>query len=184
MFSDRNDSIHPRANASSGFSLVELLVVIAIIGILSSLATVAVFQARDKAKLARAKGDVRQLVTAIQLLSADTGKWPNGCPVEAVSNPEINLTSAQAGIVATPTVGNQGGGCTWTAGDIGRWGGPYMQIVEDPWGNNYYFDPDFTGYANCGSETTQAEAPVVLSFGPNGAGLNDYDCDDIWAVLR
>lgn len=169
-----------------GFTLIELLVVIAIIGVLSTLAVVAVMQARDKAKDARAKGDVKQLATAIALLAADTGKWPNGCPQEAVSNPELYLNAAQAGIAAVPSVGDQGGGCTWAAEDIARWSGPYMQAssLDDPWGHNYYFDPDYRSYENCAGQTAGAEAPAVVSFGPNGAGPNAYDCDDIFYVLR
>jgi prepilin-type N-terminal cleavage/methylation domain-containing protein len=171
---------------NKGFTLIELLVVIAIIGVLSTLAVVAVMQARDKAKDARARGDVKQLATAVALLAADTGKWPNGCPQEAISNPELYLNAAQAGIATAPTVGDQGGGCTWAAEDIAKWAGPYMQAssLDDPWGSNYYFDPDYVPYQNCASKTAEAQAPAVVSFGPNATGPNAYDCDDIFYVLR
>jgi prepilin-type N-terminal cleavage/methylation domain-containing protein len=175
-----------RLRDNRGFTLIELLVVIAIIGILSTLAVVAVNSARTKARDARAKADVKQLATAVALLAADTGKWPNGCPQEAISNPELYLNAAQAGIAAAPSVGDQGGGCTWTAEDIAKWAGPYMQSasLDDPWGTDYYFDPDYVPYQNCGSIPAEAQAPAVVSFGPNETGPNAYDCDDIFYVLR
>ncbi len=173
-----------RTSARDGFTLVELLVVIAIIGVLSTLSVVAFTSARAKAKEAAAKAEVKQMATAIQLLSADTGKWPNGCPVEAVSNPEVYLNAAQAGIQSAPTPSDQGNGCVWTADDITRWAGPYATSFGDPWGHNYYFDPDYVPYQNCASQTTGAQAPAVVSFGPNGVGPNAYDCDDIFYELR
>jgi len=168
----------------SGFTLIEILVVIAIIGLLSTMAVVAFSTAREAAKKARAQNDLSVLRTGIALLIDDTGKWPNGCPVDSVSNPEVQLSSAQAGIGSVPAVGNQGGGCFWTSDDIFNWAGPYASFSQDPWGNEFYFDPDYRPYENCVSITTKAEQAVIVSFGPNGEGLNDYDCDDIWLSLK
>jgi prepilin-type N-terminal cleavage/methylation domain-containing protein len=172
------------ASESYGFTLIELLVVIAIIGILSTISVVAFASARAKAKDAAAKADLKQMATAIQLLSQDTGKWPNGCPIESVANPEIYLTAAQAGIASAPAPGDQGGGCIWEAADVAKWSGPYATNLNDPWGHDYYFDPDYVPYQNCGSKTAMPQAPAVVSFGPNGAGPNGYDCDDIFYELR
>lgn len=59
---------------SKAFTLIELLVVIAIIGLISSVALVAMNKSRDKAKIARARHDLRQILNAISMLSFDTGK--------------------------------------------------------------------------------------------------------------
>lgn len=158
--------------------------VIAIIGVLSTLSMVAFSSARAKAKDAAAKAELKQMATAIQLLSADTGKWPNGCPTEAVSNPEVYLNAPQAGIGSAPTTGDQGNGCVWEVADIAKWGGPYATSFVDPWGHAYYFDPDYVPYQNCASKTAGAQAPAVVSFGPNGVGPNAYDCDDLYYELR
>lgn len=167
-----------------GFTLVELLVVIAIIGILSTIVVVSLVRARAVGKNISAQADISAIRNAITLLLEDTGKWPNGCPSDGVSNPEVNINDAQAGIVNQPTVGDQGDGCEWTAEDVAAWSGPYIvNTLTDAWGNAYYFDPDYIGYANCGSKTTQDERPVIVSFGANGEGLNDYDCDDIFLAL-
>lgn len=50
-----------------GFTLVELLVVIAIIGILSSLSVVSLNSARQRARDAQRRADLRQVYTALQL---------------------------------------------------------------------------------------------------------------------
>lgn len=169
---------------AAGFSLVELLVVIAIIGVLSSIGVVAMLRARAMGREAKAKGDIAQIRTAVALLEEATGKLPNGCPPDNASNPEVDINDAQAGITTQPSVGDQGDGCTWTAEDIAKWHGPYMSgVYSDPWGQHYYFDPDYTAYANCGSKTTLPEVPAVISFGPNGVGLNVYDCDDLFLTL-
>lgn len=164
--------------------LTELLIVIAVIALLASIAMVAVVSARAKAKDAKARADVSALRSGIFMLAADADKWPNGCPIEEVANPEIQLTGAQAGIIQQPSVGDQGDGCVWIQEDVDEWNGPYASVGNDPWGNPYYFDPDYTPYKNCASETTLQEQPIVVSFGPNGEGLNDYDCDDIFLNLK
>jgi prepilin-type N-terminal cleavage/methylation domain-containing protein len=59
-----------------GFTLIELLVVIAIIGLLSTLAVVALNNARLKSRDARRVSDIKQIQTAIELFYNDTGAYP------------------------------------------------------------------------------------------------------------
>ncbi len=168
-----------------GFSLVELLVAIAIVGVLSTMALLAMGRAREAAQEAAAKDDLSNLRTAILLLENDTEKWPNGCPPWSVRNPEVDLSTQQAAITQSPEVGDQGDGCQWTSQAVGKWDGPYtLEIISDPWGNNYYFDPDYIPYLNCPSKDAQEETAAVVSFGANGEGLNQYDCDDVFIKLR
>lgn len=61
-----------------GFTLVELLVVIAIIGLLSTLAVVALSSARSKARDARRMSDIKQIQTALELYFSDNGEYPAG----------------------------------------------------------------------------------------------------------
>lgn len=181
-------------NNKSGFTLIELLVVIAIIGILSTLAIVALNVARGKARVARAQADVRSFRNAVALLEADVGKWPHGCPIGQNPTPEVALNGAQAGFLTRPTIDDQGDGCEWTEEDVGNgvntfgnWKGPYVDRVIDPWGNAYWFDPDYYPYQGCASIPDQSVAAVILSFGPTWTGsdgLNDYDCDDIFLKLN
>src|SRR3990167_6562499 len=68
-------------NGKRGFTLIELLVVIAIIGLLSTLAVVALNSARQKSRDSKRVADVKQIQTALELYLADQ----NGYPVEATA---------------------------------------------------------------------------------------------------
>ncbi len=59
-----------------GFTLIELLVVIAIIGLLSTLAVVALNTARAKSRDAKRVADVKQIQTALELYSGDESGYP------------------------------------------------------------------------------------------------------------
>jgi len=63
-------------NNKKGFTLIELLVVIAIIGLLSTLAVVALGNARSKSRDARRLSDIKQIQTALELYMNDIGKYP------------------------------------------------------------------------------------------------------------
>jgi len=59
-----------------GFTLIELLVVIAIIGLLSTLAVVALSSARLKARDAKRVSDTKQMQTALELYFSDKNEYP------------------------------------------------------------------------------------------------------------
>jgi len=81
-----------------GFTLIELLVVIAIIGLLSTLAVVALNNAREKARDARRVGDVKQVQTALELYYNDESGYP-----DAVTGGG-SITGATSGITYMSTV--------------------------------------------------------------------------------
>lgn len=65
-----------RNRTQKGFTLIELLVVIAIIGLLSTLAVVALNSARQKSRDSKRVSDVKQVQTALELYFADKNEYP------------------------------------------------------------------------------------------------------------
>ena len=64
-------------NHRSAFTLIELLIVVAIIGILAAIAVPNFQNARLKAKVAQAKGDIRALAMAHEQYFLDLNTYPN-----------------------------------------------------------------------------------------------------------
>jgi prepilin-type N-terminal cleavage/methylation domain-containing protein len=175
--------IFRRFLAYRGFTLVELMVVIGIIALLAGMSVVAMNTAREKAREAKALSEVDTMAKAINLLSADTGKWPSGCPIEATANPEVDLNTAAAGLTQRPEVRTFDTGCFWSQTDVDNWNGPYVKTTIDPWGHPYIFDPDYYPRQGCHVSGVLVQ-PVVLSFGRNGTGMNTYDCDDVFKIMK
>ena len=68
----------------SGFTLIELLVVIAIIGLLSSVAMIALVSAREKSRNVKRLADMTQMNTALELFNVYNKGYPdslNGVPI-------------------------------------------------------------------------------------------------------
>jgi general secretion pathway protein G len=105
-----------------GFTLIELLVVIAIIGLLSTLAVVALNNARVKSRDARRVSDIKQVQTALELYMNDVGEYPQTVPAAAECN-------------GTAVIGEPSGCCLSSGSGIADScsGTTYMaQIPADP----------------------------------------------------
>ena len=135
-----------------GFTLIELLVVIAIIGLLSTLAVVALGQARVKARDSKRLSDMKQMQTALELFYTDQGEYPSGTAI-SLGDATHDCLHAE-GFVAT--------GCA----------NPYMGMVpEDPTTDTYY---SYTGATSTYTITSALEGIMsgfeagAISLTPNG----------------
>ncbi len=72
----------------SGFTLIELMVVISIIGLISSIALASLQQAREKAKIARAKAELHQILEAIIHSQGEAGRVLD----QIIDSPHTNQT--------------------------------------------------------------------------------------------
>lgn len=91
---------------NQGFTLIELLVVIAIIGILSTLAIVALGSARQKSRDAKRVADLNQIGKALELYYSDNNSYPtiitSGQPIS------FGSTTYLAQVPSNPTPRNDG----------------------------------------------------------------------------
>jgi general secretion pathway protein G len=84
-----------------GFTLIELLVVIAIIGLLSTLAVVALNSARTKARDAKRVADIKQIQTALELYYNDKSAYPTEATIVGLGSATDLTISSDNGIAAT-----------------------------------------------------------------------------------
>jgi prepilin-type N-terminal cleavage/methylation domain-containing protein len=64
-------------SALGGFTLIELLIVLSVVGVLAAVTLGMLNGARDKARLARAKTEVGQILRAAELVFSEYGYYPN-----------------------------------------------------------------------------------------------------------
>lgn len=91
-----------------GFTLIELLVVIAIIGLLATIAVVALGNSRSRARDARRLADIKQIQTALQVYYHEQGGYP---PTGSIATSIASGTSVYMAITPTAPMPNETG-CT------------------------------------------------------------------------
>mgnify|MGYP001576183638 CR=1 FL=1 len=102
-----------------GFTLIELLVVIAIIGLLSTLAVVALGSAREKARDSQRLSDLKQVQTALELYYTDNNQYPTAA------------TAVTLGAGSYACLNSSGWAITGCVN-------PYIGLVPDDPGSNAY----------------------------------------------
>lgn len=149
----------------NGFTSVEIAVVTLLVGILASLGSVAVMRTVDKSRAKKTEAELDILATSVLQLAWDTGRWPNGQLRNNGGSREMwDISVSYCGLMNSD-------------GSYEDWQGPYYEgPTVDPWGNAYFFDPDY----RVADGTIRA---VVGSFGPNGVGPNMYDDDDVYVLV-
>lgn len=156
-----------------GFTLIELLVVISILAFLSSIVLSSVNAARDRARTARAKQDMAQLVRAMVIAQGESFKTlysitaSNCSDCSCRSGDMRNVSASHACYVAWASA--LGKIQTATNGNMTR----LTDMARDPWGSPYALDEN-QGETGCSSLDS------FRSLGPDGI----YgDSDDISAYV-
>jgi len=108
-----------------GFTLIEIMVVVVILGILAAIIVPRISDEPDKARVAKARQDIRAIEGALQLYKLDNFYYP----------------SQQQGLEAlVQKPGGDPPARNWKAG------GYLARLPKDPWGNPYqYLNPGVRG---------------------------------------
>jgi general secretion pathway protein G len=64
--------------AEQGFTLLEIMIVVVIIGLLAAMVAPSLMGNVDKAQIARTRGDIRTIETALNLYRLDNFRYPSG----------------------------------------------------------------------------------------------------------
>lgn len=143
---------------NKGFTLIELLVVIAIIGLLSTLAVVALDSAREKARDSKRLSDLKQVQTALELYYTDQGSYPTEVqPVELGTGNVACLNSSgfAATLCTNPYMG--------VIPDDPSNGGAYLYTSAD--GTTYSIDASLEGDVNGLSGAIQVTPAGITNAG-------------------
>ncbi len=108
-------ALNTQARTNRGFTLIEIMVVVVILGILASVVVPRIMDNPDKARVAKARTDIKALESALDIYRLDNFAYPSTDQgLEALINkPE----------------------------DAPNWksGGYVKKLNKDPWGNDYLY---------------------------------------------
>ena len=163
----------------AGFTLIEMMVVIMITGVLTAAVVGTVNSARNKANNRTAQATIRSIRNAIHLMEIDTNYWPGREAAAGSASPQPAYSvHCNSSTNEVQDLNDAQTGLTQYHAAYPGWNGPYITTIpDDPWGNPYFFDTDY-------SLGGGVEAAVVGSYGPNGEGNNVYDSDNVIEILH
>lgn len=100
---------------NAGFTLIELLLVMVILVVLASIVALNFGSVNAKKNETKAKTDISNLETALEMYKTDVGDYPSG-------------QDGLSALVSSP-------------GNATHWNGPYVKrgLPVDPWGHNYLY---------------------------------------------
>ncbi len=196
-----------RRESHAGFTLIELLVVMAIIGILSGLIFTSIGAVTKKAKMAKAKVQIKQLEKAFVAYHDEYGEWPKAMTSYDLNPSEGSLTGIELEekcalmLAGEPTDGD---GVTYNDQGIsfiqkatiamskdGEWS---KRGYLDPWGHCYKYIMDFDDngeiiiqFSNASGDgdksvTVSGLGVAVWSRGPDGIDALDGDDVTSWKL--
>ncbi len=147
------------------FTLIELLIVVAIIGILAAIAVPNFLNAQIRAKVARAKGDLKAYEVALHTYRLDNNQFPFGRGAD-LANTLYELTTPVAYLSTVDMDDPFGGADRFDRdGSTFAWQRSYKYF-------NFKYYPDFPNITWCGRaglSDMSMNGYLLYSFGPDKA---------------
>jgi len=154
----------------NGFTLIELLIVVAIIGILAAIAVPNFLNAQIRAKVARTKGDLRAVSTALEAYRVDQNSFPLGATGPDLVR-DLRVLTTPVSYISNVSLNDPfGGGDKF---DSARGGGAFSEVQKSYKYFNFRKVPDgssltWAGRAGIPDQFSRS-AYLLYSFGPDRA---------------
>ncbi len=169
-----------------GFTLIELLVVVAIIGVLASMVMSSLNDARERAREARARSEMKSIYTAFQMYLLDNNGNGINLPPAALNGNTSWQEPDCEGSPQTNIAGNDFPNAAWLS-TFATELDPYIDTsMLNPWGYRYEIDAVYL--CNSASPTVSSDCPAHGSFyalvaNKNNNYTNRYEEDDILYII-
>jgi general secretion pathway protein G len=114
-------SFHLPMHRLRGFTLIEIMVVITILGVLAALIVPRVVGRTDDAKIAAAKHDIAQIMSALKIYRLDNGRYPT-------TDQGLQALLTKPTTEPQPSNWKQGGDLERSSLPVDPWGEPYKYL--------------------------------------------------------
>ena len=145
--------MHKRRRLPQGFTIVELLIVVVVIAILAAISVVAYTGIQDRARVSKAQGDIRTIVTAVQIARINESKSMLQITGSGYTGSTCASKPSGTDLAALPDSDTCISRYKTTLNAISTASGTQLGDIRDPWGRPYKIDENEGENGFCSRDT-------------------------------